>query len=501
MSNQLRIAIHCFSLFSLLIALCGCFEPHHYAQPIEPPYHALESSFDEIVADPSFEIAEELPSCWWELFHDDQLSNFVQKSLMQNPTLQIAQSKIESAKYNAERALAILYPNITWTGDVLRDRLSKTGLAGVTPGSSSTNSSIPVPAPPGILPFYFTQYETALNLQYDFDIWGKRRNTLRAAIGEMGAKLADEAFVRLNLSIAVAQTYFQLQTGYAREAIAKSMILNYEATVRLVEERVNRHLDNEQTLYYAQSNLILAKQMLLKIQGNNAINEYQLKSLVAGNFEEEISEFPISRASLPKVPLPAELPLRLIAHRPDITSQLWIIESAGWRIEVAKAGFYPDFNLMAYAGFQTIHFKEWFEGRSIYAAIDPAFSLPIFDGGLLDANLASSQVDYDLAILQYNQLVLNASRDVLTGIAVLQNANQQLTEFDNDVKKQYQILVLVEDRIVKNLDSDLNRLAAERQLLNAQDYEIQALGNSYQASLLLIKALGGGYDACPCNPL
>jgi multidrug efflux system outer membrane protein len=496
-----RIVLNCLFLFSLLIVCCGCFEPHYYVQPIEPSYNALETSFKAVADDPSFQIADEIPQDWWELFQDDQLSHFIQKSLEQNPTLQIAQSKIESAKYDAERALAVLYPNITWTGDVLRDRLSKTGLAGVSPNSSVTSSAIPAPAPPGILPFYFTQYETALNLQYDFDIWGKRRNTLRASIGEMGAKIADEAFVKLNLSISVAQTYFQLQTGYARENIAKKAIENHEETVRLIQQRVDRNLDNEQTLYIAQSNLILAKQVLLQIQGNNAINEYQLKAYIAGDFEDEICEFKISREKLPRVPMPAELPLRLIAHRPDITSQLWIIESAGWRIEVAKAGFYPDVNLMAYAGFQTIHFKDWFQGRSIYAAVDPAFSLPLFDGGLLDANLAGSQVDFDQAILQYNQLVLNATRDVLTGIAVLQNANLQLVEFDNEVKKQNQILALTIDRIAKNLDSDFNRLASERQVLNAQDYEVQALGSSYQASLLLIKALGGGYEACPCNPL
>lgn len=128
--------------------------------------------------------------------------------------------------------------------------------------------------------------------------------------------------------------------------------------------------------------------------------------------------------------------------------------------------------------------------------MDPAFSLPIFDGGLLRANLRRREVDYNLAILQYNQMVLDATHEVLDGIVVLSNANQQLEEFKKETGYQADILDLTKLRVAHNLGSDLEYLTRESSLLTARDQEMLAYGQTLQAVLSLIKALGGGYEAC-----
>ena len=389
------------------------------------------------------------------------------------------------------------FPHFSWQGDILREKLSETGIIPFNKnGSNATGANASLPATGGVssIPVYFTQWETELTLNYDFDLWGKNRNQLKAQIGQMLAEMADTAFSRLQLSTRVAQVYFQLQVDYKREEIAKRLVENRQKYQELRESLLQGNLNQKLDFHTSQSNVADTKQLLLQIQGDIAVNEYLLKSLLAGNFEEEIINTRILEQPLPKVPLPLDIPLHLISGRPDIIAQLWIIESAGKQIEVAKAGFYPDFNLSALFGFQTIHLSELFFWKSSYGNIDPAFSLPIFDGGKLMANLRNSEVNYDLAIFQYDQLVLNAAREVLESLALVRNFHAQWQEYQNKADLLDKNVQLTELLLHNNISSGLDYLTSEETMLQAQDQKMIALGNTIQAILSLIKALGGGYD-------
>lgn len=477
------------------LAVSACYSPYDLAQPIDMPENAIESAVNETAENPLFEADGSLSQDWWSIFNDDQLTDFIETALEQNPTFQAAEAQIFSAMYQADKLRASLYPYIAWAADVQRQKLTKTGVFPTsTPLTPVAGGISPAPIPPQGIPFYFTQYETALDFKYDFDLWGKKRNALRAAIGEMKAKMAEEAFSRLALSISVAQAYFQLQIDYERLKIAEALAQNREKFSNLTEVRVQGNLESNIPHQTARTNVANAKQLLLQIQANAIIHENQLKAYLAGNFEDEIHEIHITEKSLPKIPLPRSLPLHLLSNRPDIMAQIWLIGSAGRRIQVAKAGFYPDINLMGYGGFQTIHLKKLFEARSGYGNLEMALTLPIFDGGFLEANLKESEVNYDLAIYQYNQLVLTAAKEVLNGISLLQNAKQQFDEYKSGANYQNEIFRLTKLRIKNNLNSTLDYLRSEQESLLAQEQEIIAFGNLLDAQLQLIKALGGGYD-------
>lgn len=472
------------------------------AQPLELPSAALESATQQIVEDPLFDHTAALPNDWWALFDDTQLADFIQKAFDRSPTLQSARAKILLANSTADRVRANLYPNLLWAADVSRQKLSETGLIPFNIAAPGTTG----PAPAQLaatggrahIPVYFTQYETELNFSYDFDVWKKNRNTWRAALGEVRAKIADEQFARLELGAAVAQTYFRLQIAYSRLKIAYAIVENFEKTLALTKQRLQGNLDNRQTVYVAETNVVTAKQSLLQIQGDIAVHENQLRAYLAEDFTDSIAAVEVMERSLPQVPLPTDLPLHLISRRPDITAQLWLIESAGRQIDVAKVGFYPDFSLQALFGFQTIHLHELFKWPSSYYNVDPAVSLPIFDGGRLIANLRYSEVNYDEAIYRYNDLVLNAVKEVLDGIALLRIADKQQIEYRQNRLHQAEINQLTALRVANHLDSGLNALYSERNVLLASEQEMIALGNTLQAIITLIKALGGGYDICPC---
>lgn len=490
---------HVLCLFFGIILLSGSSCERTCAVPLDLPSSAIESSMRSVQDDRLMGMGDEFPDDWWLLFNDPQLSYFIETALIRNPTLQIAETNILLAASKADFVRASLYPNLLWAGDVLRAKLSETGIIPFNTQAPGTTGVAPIPTPVTAgangIPVYFTQYETELNLSYDFDIWGKNRNTWKAALGDVQSKVADEAFKRLELGISVARTYFQLQIDYLRKSVAEALVENQRRYQELTGLRVAGNLDQIQPIYAANTQLATAKQSLLQIEGDIAVTEDQLRAYLAGNFDEEI--YPtLSECQLTRVPIPCDLPVHLLSRRPDITAQLWMIYSAGKQIEVAKAGFYPDFNITAIFGYQTIHLRKLFQYPSTYYDIDPAFSLPIFDGGRLMANLETSEVNYDLAIYNYNQLLINAVKEVLDGLAVLKNSDQQLEEVKNKAVAQEDSFQSTKLRVENNLDSDLTYLVSEQNMLIAKDQEIVAFGNTLQAALSLIKALGGGYMIC-----
>ena len=160
----------------------------------------------------------------------------------------------------------------------------------------------------------------------------------------------------------------------------------------------------------------------------------------------------------------------------------------------------PDFILIlsitALFGYQTIHPRKLFKWPSSYFSADPSVLLPVFDGGRLSANLRASEVNYDLAIYEYNRMILNAVKEVLDGIAVLRNTDLQLGEFKKITAQNQSNLQLTLLRSRNNLSSDLELLNSEFEVLKARDQEVIALGSTIQSIISLIKALGVGYDAC-----
>lgn len=483
-------------LTTLLPVLAGCSSGNR-AQPIDLPENALENATKEASSDPFMEVSDSKIIDWWSLFEDEQLTAFIQQAFAWNPTLKEAYTRILLAASNADKARSVLYPTINWAGDILREKFSQTGIIPFA-STGATGPGVPFPATGGVngIPVYFTQYETELLLNYDFDFWNKNRNMLRAAIGEIYSNIAEEAFARLELGIAVAQVYFQLQIDYKRQEIANALVENQNEYLDLNQQRLSQNIDNKQVVHTGSFNVAAFQQVLLAIQGDIAVKENQLRAYLAGDFQDEIKPIQIAEKPLLKVVLPIDLPLHLISQRPDITAQLWLIESAGRLIESAKAGFYPDFNISALFGYQTIHLHELFQWPSTYFNVDPAFTLPIFDGGRLLANLRQSEVNYDLAIYEYNNLVLQAVQEVLDGIAVLRNAGQQLQEFNKKLDYQEKIFELMKLRVNNNINSKLDYLTSEQNVLNARDQTMVALGNTLQAMLQLIKALGGGYMDC-----
>lgn len=457
---------------------------------VDLPVAALENAASE---DTAF-INAMMPKEWWRIFEDNQLTSFIETAFCQNPSIEQAEQRIDLAIAIAENRQSSFFPYIYFGADVSRQKLSKTGVIPFSTGPSGTDTPvIDVPAISGqnLIPAYFTLYETELNLSYEFDFWKKNRNAFAAACGRVQAKIADYYFSKLALGIAVAKTYFALQTDLARLANAKQLMENRQAYVDLIKSRIEANIDTDLSLQSAEFYLSDSKDLALQLEGSMLVHKYQLQALIAGDFQEEIF---VASSLLPQVPLPRNLPLHLLSGRADIISKLWQIQSYGYEVEIAKAGFYPDFNLAAFFGFQTIHLPELLKWPSTFFNVDPAVTLPIFDGGRLMANLDSSKINYNIAILEYNRLVIDAAKEVLEGIAVLKNSWQHFFEMRKkaDLQKHYNELISL--KAAHSLASGLDELTSQGNWYLSYDQKLEAEGRTLQAMIELIQALGGGYE-------
>lgn len=485
-------------LFIFLI-LSGC-AVDYCAYPRSLPSAAIENALENSSENIAYSCSDGLSETWWEIFQDAALASLIETAIENNPTLQAAVTQIQIARARSEAVGSALYPFVDLTADTTRQKLSKTGLIPGTPSAASTQAqngtSFPIP-PGGLIPFYFTETEAALNFSYDLDLWGKNRNALAAAIGETQAKIADAAWAQLILSLSVAESYFKYQIDSARKRLAEAMVKNREEYLNLIQGRVKNNLDNELTLNSVEITVTDARTHLIQMKRDQEIHAIQLKAYLAGNFDEEIETVCFEQTILPPVPVPLCLPLHLISHRPDLISKLWQIESAGKEIDIAKAGFYPDVNLMGFAGYQTIHIEDWFKWESGYGAVGPALTLPIFEGGLLEAKLHGSVANYDLAILQYNAAVVNAAKETLESLTLINRSQEALKEAVRHSGVQKRSYVIRQQRLANGIDTRMDTLNSEMAYLSAKDREIVTKENVYLATLSLIKAIGGGYE----NPL
>lgn len=484
-------------LFILLLAtgtLSGCLK-RHYPDVYESPEAALQIAADQANTLPF--LPGDWPNAyWWLMFRDEQLNSLMNQALSDNPSIKIALARIRLANYVASAAGSPLWPSIGLEADVTRYRISKTGaIADIASVLNSTTTVNPLPVGLGFPGFTFTQTEININGQYQFDFWQQNLNNFKAAVGELLATEADAVFSTVSLGISVAQAYFSLQVTYAREEVAMRRIHNRTEYVKLTEKRVQNGLTNQLALKTAQSNLISAQESLKEIQLLIEIYKNQLHALVAGNFLESADNISIDKKEIALFSLPTNLPLGLIAHRPDVTATAWRVEEAAKKIKVARADFYPNFNIMALFGYQTIHPKELFKWRSIYGQAGPAVNLPIFEGGLLVAQLGEAHENYYIAVEQYNQTIITAVQNVLNSMANLKYVFGEYQDYVQIVNLSNENLDITRGRFKHHIDSYLNVLDAELDAITKEDLKLVILGNYYLQFTNLISALGGGYDS------
>jgi NodT family efflux transporter outer membrane factor (OMF) lipoprotein len=431
-------------------------------------------------------LTSDLPTCrWWDIFEDETLSYLIDKALLKNPTLQEAMARVDQAKNEAVVARSALFPTVGFYAELNNQHLPKHGFF---------RAYAPT-IPPNV-----TEYSLGLDFSYEFDFWGKRKNLYRAALGEMHARAAEMAQADLMISTALAGAYFNYQIDRWQDSLVQRQEEVLASLYALRLRRKMHALDNandvlavEKVLSAVQQQKVLAEQLVV-------LDRHLILSLMGEGPEDELNLDQIPFESEIRIPVPPFLECDLLAYRPDLMAQIWRVEAAAHAVGAAKADFYPNINLSALGGVDSVFIEKLFTEGALISSVLPALHLPIFTAGRIKANLREQQAVLEEEIMAYNHLLLEAAKEVADGVVQLKASEQNLHLQEQIVFNRQESEHLASSLFQHALYNSLDVLDARLDLLQQEWLQAEAQRQHYLAAVRLMRALGGGYQAS-CEPL
>ena len=422
-------------------------------------------------------------SGWVKQFGDAQLVALTAEALAHNPDIQSARARIAAARAQAEGAHGAALPSayISANADrsyIYQDIGLQTPAGPTQPGSTWSNSG-----------------QALLGLTYELDLWGKNSATLARAVSQGKAAEAQEQQARLSLTAALASAYNQLAQQYATRDVIEQLAKQREGLSRLSDTRLKAGLDSELEQSQAAQSAAEMRTQLAQLDEQILLTRYQLGALLGQGPDRGLSIARPQLANLPPPRLPDNIPLDLIGRRPDIVAARWQVEAANQQTRVAKARFYPDVNLSAFAGYFSFGLSDLGNSYAKGFGVGPAVTLPIFEGGQLRANLKGEYAQYDTAVASYNQTLNSALTDVANQIASVRAAELQLQSQTQALQQSERGYTMVRQRYSAGLASELTLLNAQAGMLGTRQRSIDLEARRRNLQIALIKSLGGGFDA------
>lgn len=412
---------------------------------------------------------------WWKVYRDPQLDKLIAKTIAGNPTLRVAKTRISLSQGVADSMHAETLPDFSADTSMMRERF--TALQYIPPpwaGNMEWNN------------------KAQLSLAYDLDLWGKKANLWRASVSEIKAAAAESEQVKLELVNAVVSSYVQMAMEFSLRNLTEEHLDQIKQRIAITHRSQKAGLGTELESSEAETSLPPDQAKIDAIDMSIALLRNQLAALSGqGPGAGENIERPAMQLTVP-VGLPDQLPANLIGRRPDIQACRWHIEAAGKNIEAAKAAFYPNINLLGFVGFQAFGFDQMLSNAGMIGGAGPAISLPIFDGGRRRGNLSVKTKAYDIAVENYNGLLIHALQDVSDQLVILQSNAKQRAEAETALRFAIKTYTLSQARYRAGLDNYQHVLNARIQALSLQENIVHIQAEKLSAYANLMRALGGG---------
>jgi NodT family efflux transporter outer membrane factor (OMF) lipoprotein len=415
---------------------------------------------------------------WWKAFGDPQLDALIDEALAGSPTLKVAEARTRKALAAADVAKAPLYPQVEGSFSSIRQRFSGQGLT-----------------PPPAAGTWNTVNQLQVTLGWELDFFGKNRSAYESALGQSRAAEVDEHAARLALSTTIAQAYVQLQRAYLQLDVAQKTLAEREQIYALTRDRNDAGIDSRLELKQAESALPATREVIVQLNETIELTRNQLAALLGQGPDRGLAIARPAATALTPVALPSTVPAELLGRRPDLIAQRWRVEAAREEIDSAKAEFYPNVNLLAFIGLQSLGGAGFLSAASRTLGAGPAITLPIFEGGRLRGNLAGKDADYDIAVEQYNQTLADAMRDVVDQLASFRSVDEQRDQQKQALATTQEAYDLALLRYREGIGNYLQVLSAEQPWLVQQSLDADLQVREISLSISLARALGGGYEA------
>ncbi len=464
----------------LALMLAGCSVGPKYKQPAapvtpaykEPPPESFREAGNWKAANP----ADRLPrGAWWQIFGDTQLDELEAQVSASNQNLKVAEARLRQARAAIRFDRAAEFPSISTSPSITSIRNSA-NRPNLPPGAARATGDF-------VLPF---------DVSYELDLWGRVRRTVAAAREEAQATAADLETARLSLQAELAFDYFELRSADAQKQLLDDTVQTYAAALELTRNRFEGGAAPKSDVAQAETQLETAQVQDTDVGVARAQFEHATAILIGK---------PPAAFSLPVAPLrsrppgiPVGLPAELLERRPDIAAAERRVAEANEQIGIARTAFFPTVLLNAAAGFEGAGITSWLNWPSRFWAVGPSVLQTVFDGGRRRATSESAAAGYDAAVATYRETALAAFQQVEDNLAALRILELEAEQQRKAVVSARESLELFTNRYRGGVDTYLQVVTAQTTALANERNETDILRRRMDASVLLVKALGGGWD-------
>jgi multidrug efflux system outer membrane protein len=454
------------TLGAVSILFTGCAIGPNYSRPPT----TIPTGWKETAASTN---APVLPAKWWTVFNDEELNSLETQAIASNQDLKRVVACVTEARAIARISKADLYPNITGGSAYSRTHQSK-NRDNVAPKIDSDD------------------FSSGFDLSYEVDIWGRVRRNVEAANADFAATSTDLQVVLLTLSSDVARNYQLLRSLDNERLVIEATIELRKDAVELQQSRNKAGLINEVDVTRARTEQANVEAELQAVIRNRAQVEHALAILCG----QPPSTFTVAAKATSITPpeIPTGLPSSLLQRRPDVVEAEHNLQASNARIGVAKAAFFPTLKLTGSAGYASADLGTLVNWPSRFAQFGPSITVPVFQGGRNRANLKASEARYDQNVATYRGSVLNAFREVEDSLSDLSTLRVQGEAVNRALVAARDTATLASERYQRGLSSYLEVVDAQRAALQAERQDTEIRGQRAVSTILLAKALGGGWD-------
>jgi len=413
---------------------------------------------------------------WWKSFNDAQLDRLIDEALANAPSIAQADARARVASYRAQAVEGSLWPSVSATAAAQNEKLTYNGII-----------------PAEVVPHGYNWLGRAtLDLSWEVDFWGKNRKSLSAAVSREKAAQADAAAAHLLLAVLVARSYVQLQGFSLQGDIAADALRNRQESETLVRRRVKEGLDSVSNLEQATARVRLAEAQVAEVDESVRLTRNALAALLGAGPDRALDIEVPKLSARQTLAIPADIKADLLGRKPEIVAARWRAEAAAAHVGVTRAAFYPNVNLLAFTGYQSLGLENLNDDGSDVGSVGAAIHLPLFEGGRLRASYGEARSEYDLAVASYNEAVTQSLREIADAIQSLRALVIRLTATDAALARSVRAYELARMRYEGGVSDYQSVLTAEDALLATRNADNALRTRGYSLDIDLVRALGGG---------
>ena len=452
------------------LALGACTVGPDYVKPT--PVETMPAAFKELNGWKTAQPQDgKIPERWWEIYGDSILNSLEQQTPTANLSIAAAEARFRQARATVQAAKAGNFPSLTAGASATRSRRSANA------GSNGATVS---------------DFQLPLDVSWELDLWGRIRRSVEASQAAASASAADLAAVTLSSQAELANDYLQIRILDAQKRLLDATTAAYRKSLELTQNRYNSGVAAKSDVLQAETQLRSTEAQAIDLGVQRAQLEHAI-ALLIGKAPADFT-LPVS-ATVPPVPhIPPGLPSEILERRPDVASSERTVMAANAQIGIARAAYYPTFRLGGAAGFEATSLSSLLTWPSRFWSVGPTLSATLFDGGARAAQSDQVKAAYDVTVAAYRETVLTAFQEVEDNLAALRILEEEMRVQEQAVQAAQQVVTITRNQYQSGTVAYLNVLVAQTTALANDRTALTLLGRKLSASVLLVKALGGGWN-------